>query len=53
MQRLLIVGGGWEREIQLLGAEAKRCKQAIMTERIAPPTGSRAEIFAAACVDPA
>ena len=42
---------GWNRQVKLKGAEAKKLKQQINTEWIYPPRADRAEIFAAA--DPA
>ena len=42
---------GWDRQIQLTGAEAKARKRYINTERIYPPTGSREAILGAADFD--
>jgi NADH dehydrogenase len=42
---------GWDRQVKMKGAEAKRLKNRINTEWIYPPRADRAEIFAAA--DPA
>ena len=39
---------GWNREVKMAGADAKALKHKINTEWIYPPTGSRAEILAAA-----
>ncbi|CDY79192.1 NADH dehydrogenase [Caballeronia glathei] len=39
---------GWEREVRLVGAEAKELKQRINTEWIYPPSADRAEALAAA-----
>lgn len=39
---------GWEREVKLVGAEAKRLKQAINSVWIYPPPADREEIFKAA-----
>ncbi len=43
---------GWDREVQMTGAEAKLLKQSINTLRIYPPVGSRAEILAAVVPPP-
>ena len=42
---------GWNRKIDLQGSEAKALKRSIVTDGIAPPRGSRAEILAAAAID--
>jgi NADH:ubiquinone reductase (H+-translocating) len=42
---------GWDRKIDLQGSEAKALKRSIVTDGIAPPRGSRAEILAAAAID--
>lgn len=42
---------GWDRQVQKVGAEAKQLKQAINTQWIYPPQGSRSEILAAAALD--
>ncbi len=42
---------GWDRKIDLQGNEAKALKRSIVTEGIAPPRGSRAEILASAEID--
>ncbi len=39
---------GWEREVKMAGADAKRLKQQINTEWIYPPVATREEAFAAA-----
>ena len=39
---------GWDRQVKLVGAEAKRLKQQINTKWIYPPDPERAEAFAAA-----
>ncbi len=38
---------GWERALQMQGAEAKALKKQIVLERVMPPVGSAAEILAA------
>jgi NADH dehydrogenase len=42
---------GWDRKIDLQGSKAKALKRSIVTDGIAPPRGSRAEILAAAAID--
>jgi NADH dehydrogenase len=42
---------GWDRQVKLMGAEAKKLKHQINSQWIYPPRADRAEIFAAA--DPA
>jgi len=42
---------GWEREVQMTGAEAKARKQMINTQFIYPPTGDREALLAAAHID--
>lgn len=42
---------GWEREVEMTGAEAKARKRTINGEVIYPPTGSRDELLAAGAVD--
>lgn len=44
---------GWERKVEMTGAEAKRLKIDINTRIIYPPTDGRAAILAAAAIDPA
>jgi len=44
---------GWSREVEITGAEAKKIKRRINGEVIYPPTGSKAEILAAATLVPA
>jgi NADH dehydrogenase len=39
---------GWDRQVKLVGAEAKTLKQQINTKWIYPPRPHRAEAFAAA-----
>ncbi len=41
---------GWEREVVETGAKAGAIKRVINTERIYPPTGSKAELLAAAAL---
>lgn len=43
---------GWEREVQLTGAEAKKIKQTVNGQIIYPPSGSREDILAAATLVP-
>lgn len=43
---------GWQREVRLVGAEAKDLKQSINGQRIYPPQGDRAALLAAAEIDP-
>lgn len=42
---------GWDRDVSIIGAEAKELKRTINTKRIYPPTGSRREILEAARID--
>jgi NADH dehydrogenase len=39
---------GWEREVRLVGADAKKLKSQINSEWIYPPSADRAEALAAA-----
>ena len=41
----------WDRKSDIQGSEAKALKQFIVTDGIAPPPGSRAEILDAAAID--
>jgi NADH dehydrogenase len=43
---------GWQREVSMVGAEAKHLKQSINGQRIYPPHGDRAALLAAAEIDP-
>jgi NADH dehydrogenase len=43
---------GWDRDVQMTGAEAKALKRQINTMRIYPPQGGRAEILAAVTPPP-
>jgi NADH dehydrogenase len=43
---------GWQREVSMVGAEAKELKQSINGQRIYPPHGERAVLLAAAEIDP-
>lgn len=43
---------GWERQVQHFGAEAKKRKRWINSERIYPPVGEKTAIFAEARIDP-
>jgi len=43
---------GWDRTVQMTGAEAKSLKRQINTARIYPPRGERDEILAAVVPPP-
>ncbi len=47
-----VLTSGWDRQIELTGADAKARKQMINTSRIYPPLGDREAILAAATVAP-
>ena len=42
---------GWNRQVEMIRGEAKQLKRQINTQRIYPPEGDRAAIFAAAALD--
>ena len=46
-----VLTAGWDRQVELTGAEAKARKQLINGQIIYPPTGTRAEILAAGDID--
>jgi NADH dehydrogenase len=43
---------GWQREVRMVGNEAKELKRSINGQRIYPPQGDRAALLAAAEIDP-
>ena len=42
---------GWDRQVQTIGAEAKKRKEMINTQWIYPPSGEAEEVFAALRID--